>query len=271
MKWKYATLMYLTDTPSRSHSLRLPVPVIWVALIVLIAAVLDIGAGFVLYAKLLARTRQVNDLLTENLSLLQENEKLLRLEKNFKANSQMLMKLMDLAGIAAPAGATPADSAGRDSLVGAFLSNTDELIDLAKPLTEADIVDVVPNGLPASGRITRGFNPYDQNVSRRHFGVDISAREGTKVYATADGVVEFADWDDVFGKYVIIDHTGASGSRGFKTSYGHNMTLLVTKGEIVKKGDLIALTGNTGKSTGPHLHYEVRQNGVAVDPQEPRN
>ncbi|HEX2912060.1 MAG TPA: peptidoglycan DD-metalloendopeptidase family protein [Chloroflexia bacterium] len=95
-----------------------------------------------------------------------------------------------------------------------------------------------------------------------HTGIDIAVPEGTPVHATADGVVEYAgDGRGGYGNVVFIDHAG-----GYTTIYGHNSRLLVKPGQVVHTGDVIALSGSTGYSTGPHVHYEIRYNGQAIDP-----
>ncbi|MBN8808371.1 MAG: M23 family metallopeptidase [Sphingomonas sp.] len=94
-----------------------------------------------------------------------------------------------------------------------------------------------------------------------HPGVDIPCGVGTAVYATADGVVDRAERLGGYGNLVEIDH-----GRGIQTRFGHLSKILVTAGEHVKRGQLIALSGSTGRSTGPHLHYEVRIDGRAVNP-----
>ena len=95
----------------------------------------------------------------------------------------------------------------------------------------------------------------------RHSGVDFAVREGTPVLVTADGVVEFSGEHDVYGLLITIDH-----GNGFKTSYGHNSLLLSKVGDTVKRGERIAISGNTGVSTAPHLHYEIVQDGHPIDP-----
>jgi murein DD-endopeptidase MepM/ murein hydrolase activator NlpD len=94
-----------------------------------------------------------------------------------------------------------------------------------------------------------------------HEGTDFGARTGTPVVATADGVVKFSGWKPGFGYTVTIDHGG-----GYSTRYAHNSKNRVRKGERVRRGDVVALLGSTGVSTGPHLHYEVRVNGAPKDP-----
>ncbi len=94
-----------------------------------------------------------------------------------------------------------------------------------------------------------------------HKGIDIPVWYATKVLATKDGVVTAAGWQPGYGWTVEIEH-----DMGFTTIYGHNSQLLVSKGDEVKAGDVIALSGSSGRSTGPHLHYEIHLNDTAVDP-----
>ena len=94
-----------------------------------------------------------------------------------------------------------------------------------------------------------------------HEGLDVGAPYGTPVRSPADGIVTFSGEKAGFGKFVQVDH-----GYGIETIYAHNQSLSVRVGQKVKRGNLLAAVGNTGHSTGPHLHYEVRVNGIAVDP-----
>jgi murein DD-endopeptidase MepM/ murein hydrolase activator NlpD len=123
----------------------------------------------------------------------------------------------------------------------------------------------VPSGSPLEGfTLTSGYGMRDHPVlrqRRRHKGVDMAAATGTPIYATADGEVEMAQRFSSYGKYVQIDHGG-----DFETRYAHLSRIAVSAGERVRKGDLIGYVGSTGRSTGPHLHYEIRVAGEAVNP-----
>jgi murein DD-endopeptidase MepM/ murein hydrolase activator NlpD len=95
-----------------------------------------------------------------------------------------------------------------------------------------------------------------------HEGLDFTAETGTPVYATGDGVVEVAGSEgDGYGNKVVIKN-----GYGYETLFGHNSKILVRRGQKVKRGQPVALVGSTGKSTGPHCHYEVWKNGVKIDP-----
>lgn len=96
---------------------------------------------------------------------------------------------------------------------------------------------------------------------RAHKGIDLAAPTGTPIYATADGMVSKAEWFSSYGNFIAIQH-GAE----LETRFGHLSRIAVSAGQRVRKGDLIGYVGSTGRSTGPHLHYEVRVDGQAVDP-----
>jgi len=95
-----------------------------------------------------------------------------------------------------------------------------------------------------------------------HKGLDIASKRGTPIIATADGVVSFAGEKGLLGNTIVVDH-----GYGFVTRFGHAHKLLKKRGETVKRGEVIAYVGNTGRSTGPHVHYEVQINGVQVNPK----
>jgi murein DD-endopeptidase MepM/ murein hydrolase activator NlpD len=130
--------------------------------------------------------------------------------------------------------------------------------------TEKSVVSV-PSRMPLAGAVlTSSYGMRTHPVlggNRKHHGIDLAAPTGTPVYATADGIVSRADWFSSYGLYISIEH-GAS----LQTRYAHLSRLAVANGDVVKKGDLIGYVGSTGRSTGPHLHYEVRVDGVAVNP-----
>lgn len=117
---------------------------------------------------------------------------------------------------------------------------------------------------PARGPISSPFGPRIHpiyRVSSFHSGVDLAISEGTHVHAAASGRVVTAGWEGGYGLLVVVDHED-----GYATYYGHLSQLLVSVGQFVEIGQVVARSGNTGLSTGPHLHFEVRCDGVAVDP-----
>jgi murein DD-endopeptidase MepM/ murein hydrolase activator NlpD len=111
---------------------------------------------------------------------------------------------------------------------------------------------------PVSGPITSG---YGYRWGRLHEGIDIAVPEGTPIRAAASGTVIIAGWTGGYGNYTCIDHGG-----GLSTCYGHQSGYAVSAGDSVVQGQIIGYSGNTGSSTGPHVHFEVRINGASTDP-----
>ena len=115
---------------------------------------------------------------------------------------------------------------------------------------------------PISGIITSRYGSNDSVRDHTHAGIDIGAPTGTPIKAAASGTVTFSGWSGGYGYVVKMDH-----GNGVSTVYAHCSQLLVSVGETVSQGDIIAKVGSTGNSTGPHLHLEVRKNGVTYNPQ----
>ncbi|MFO7559907.1 MAG: M23 family metallopeptidase [Desulfobacterales bacterium] len=128
-----------------------------------------------------------------------------------------------------------------------------------------NILASTPSILPANGWISSRFgyrkSPFT-NRREMHKGLDIAAPNKSPILATADGIVTFSGVKGLLGKVVIIDH-----GHGITTRYAHCSKVLKKSGDSVKRGEIIARIGSSGRSTGPHLHYEVRLNGVQVNPQ----
>jgi len=131
--------------------------------------------------------------------------------------------------------------------------------------SQKSMLSCTPSIAPTVGWVSSGFgyriSPFT-NKKDFHSGIDISSRIGTEIIAPADGVVSAINNSDGLGINIVINH-----GYSLKTEYGHLSKVLVTKGQTVKRGQNIALMGNTGRSTGPHLHYEVHLNEVPVNPE----
>lgn len=130
--------------------------------------------------------------------------------------------------------------------------------------TKESLVADLPEMAPLFGRMTSGFGQRRwrrSGHSENHQGIDIAVPRGTPVHAPAEGVVTFAGWKGDYGKMVELDH-----GTGYTTRFGHLSQIDVEIGDRVMKGQIIGEVGSTGRSTGPHLHYEVRFKGTPVDP-----
>ncbi len=139
------------------------------------------------------------------------------------------------------------------------VSTTNAPLRLGNPVLSA-----IPSSMPTYGYISSNFGYRRSPFTGRrvhHNGIDIAVNHGSPVYATADGIVTLTGNGYAIGKMVTVDH-----GFGIVTRYGHNSNVLVNAGDFVQKGQKIALSGSTGRSTGAHLHYEVWINGEVVDP-----
>ncbi len=113
---------------------------------------------------------------------------------------------------------------------------------------------------PAVGTVTSVFGT---RWGRSHQGIDIGGAEGSDIRAAKSGIVVYAGWADGYGNYLILDH----GDK-LKTAYGHCSILLAKEGDAVEQGQIVAKMGNTGNSTGPHLHFEIQKDNIFLNPQE---
>lgn len=261
-----------TDHAVRSYSLPGYLPRLaiigGVILLILTTAALAAGVYFWRQSTLLGGVRSENAALQESLL------RMTRLESELEYHRQFTRRIAGLIGVDVP---SLEDSLPQEFIMGAegpalgsqYLAGTDSAapLDVASPAIGVLVVNCAPDpenrprGLPLLGRLSRGYHPASANPQVRHQGIDIAAREGSPVFAPAAGVVEFAGPHEVFGLMMVIDHRN-----GFKTVYGHNSKLFANAGDKVRRGEVIALSGNTGISTAPHLHYEILRDGNSVDP-----
>ncbi|MFZ7102966.1 MAG: M23 family metallopeptidase [Peptococcaceae bacterium] len=128
-----------------------------------------------------------------------------------------------------------------------------------------DYLAAVPNEWPVKGRITSDFgwrrNPFTNRTWEFHEGLDIAASYGTPVKAAGEGKVTFIGWKPAYGNTVVIKH-----GYGYTSQYGHNSRISVKVGQVVRRGDVIARVGSTGRSTGPHVDFRIAYNGRWIDP-----
>lgn len=128
------------------------------------------------------------------------------------------------------------------------------------------MVSTLPFGRPINGRITSGFGKRVDPINKKiafHEGMDFKGQIGDEIYATADGVVLRAFRNGGYGNYVQIEH-----GNGYKTSFSHMKKILVKKGQKIKRGQVVGTIGTTGRSTGPHLHYEISLDNKPINPKK---
>ena len=152
-----------------------------------------------------------------------------------------------------------------ERLTGVVKEEGDDLRSLERFLSRATrVLAALPSRWPVRGPVNSGFggraSPWSSGPEF-HSGLDIGAPVGTQVKAPAPGTVVFAGTHPEYGQTLVVDHGNET-----KSLYGHLSRLSVTVNQTVQRGDVMALTGNTGRSSGPHLHYEIQVKGQAVNP-----
>jgi len=241
--------------------------VLWV----IVAVVVIIAIGAVLLNVLSSKVDNLNQLTLElkdsQQSLTKKNN---TLEQNIISKAQALESMDEqLVEIEKIIGLEPSISDAFDNRAEVAKQKSLQNLQSAKlSVAELSILNrSIPTGSPLKNykRVTDGFNYRMHPILHKrvfHFGLDFAAKVGTPIYSPADGVVAYAKRKGGYGKFLLINHPF-----GFSTAYGHLDGYAVKEGTYVYKGDLIAYVGNTGRSTGPHLHYEVRYLYKWLNPQ----
>jgi len=244
-----------------------------------------LGVTFsVLWVQSIRKNREATTLAAENRDLrsraTQLNGKLETIEKQLAEFEERTRRLSIVAGLTGTADAGTGGVGGLSAVPveldasaeaglaeagrrGAILSDRLKLIEKRLSL-QADQLALTPTIVPAAGVLTAGFGARpDPFTGQREFhtGIDISTPTGNRIFAPANGTVVKVAWENGYGRVVQIAH-----GYGISTLYGHLEAARVVEGQHVKRGDLIALVGTTGRSTGPHLHYEVHQDGRPINP-----
>ena len=285
MARKFYTCIIVPDASQQLHKLRIPIQALYIlAGIGLLSFFVAVGLGFH-YIGMAARMANFRTLEAENAKLKVDTRQLLltttRLEKQVAAleseaenitkaiqNDPLLRKI----GGVTPAGGPRADVSNTELGVpptGDVQALRVRLEDLDRQLrlldTKTKRIRSSPTIWPLNGRIGSHFGPRLDPFTGgadRHYGIDISAPSGTPIRATADGVVMVSRRQGEYGNLVVLKHPN-----GYSTRYGHLSAFKVRENETVRKGDVIGYVGMTGRSTAPHLHYEVRLNDAPVNPK----
>ena len=212
-----------------------------------ICSVLMLIILFIFIVRLVPSITDYNDLNKKYNILAQERIEVLELSRELKRINQM-------------------DKFVRNSL-GAELNFSDrpEILDSVLMLMPDDnyisFSDNIPSVAPIQGYVTQRMGNKFSIAQQKHGGIDIVSREGAPIKSSASGVVVFSGWTYEMGNLIIIHH-----GDGYFTHYGHNQINFKSQLDLVKKGEVIGLVGNTGISTGPHLHFEIWKNKQSIDP-----
>jgi murein DD-endopeptidase MepM/ murein hydrolase activator NlpD len=259
------TFMLIPEGSHRVFSRTISSRLLKIIVIVLALWLVSLLVVTIFYSRLSLRAARSGMLEQENNNLRGYLARVVEIEKSFKKNRELVARLAQMAGVDLENYEQPQGFDFDSMLAVAPDTRSSEIVGLPGeimiPLSKEELeMQVIPQGRPLYGWITRAYSD-DEESGERHLGFDFAVKIGTPVTATASGIVSFVGWDETFGNLAIIDH-----GNGYETIYGHNEKLLVGEGEKVLKGDVIALSGNTGKSSAPHLHYEIKKDGAAVDP-----
>lgn len=269
MNKDHLTIMLITPGSKGPKALNLKISHLKIAafsfIFFTVVSLISFGSTYTFYKASESKTRSVKhlantiDTLSQDLLLNKSTEaglrnKMMNIENKLLEMQEMLDKKGIKKDLAVGGEFIPADRLSI-SYVDYMQKDIDDLFDTMKNL---------PVGSPLDGRINSGFgyrkDPFRSSIGF-HSGVDIDAKFGDPVVATADGVVKKTGWQGSYGKTVVLQH-----EEGFETIYGHLSKISVEEGQKVKVGEVIGKAGNTGRSTGTHLHYEVVKDGKRVNP-----
>lgn len=218
-----------------------------------------------------SKARRVERLEAENAILRTGTQRVAELESELTGLQKVRQRLYALAGLA-----------GDSSRIGGSISASDPSIlltgeEMNQPISEVsqagfaepmleDMAHVgtshIPSFWPVRGWVTAEFNEILPGREKKHTGIDIAGPKGAPILSAASGQVTLAEWDKNLGLVIILDH-----QNGLSTLYGHCSEILVEAGDLVAQGQIIAHLGNTGQSSAPHLHFEIRKDDLSLDPR----
>ncbi len=229
--------------------------------------VLVIIAGTVTYTGLAKRALDFDRLTAENERLEMENTRIIRVAREVDQSRRILAQIIRSLGGHLELGRTvdiDTVMSMTDVVERGYISSDDDIIfsddDYA---VERIMAYGLPTCMPVQGFISQEFYQDYLFPERSHRGIDIAAKSGVSIKAASAGRVTFSEWTPHFGRSIILVH-----SNGYITFYGHNQINLKNVGDEVARGEPIALLGTSGRSSAPHLHFEIWKDGIPVDPLE---
>lgn len=270
------TVMFVPDDNGRTFYFRINKYLIYSIVVFLIIFILGVSFLIVKAGEISAKLQFTYSLLHEKRRLKEENDKLrtvVRKIESIEQTSGYLKRLASAVGennldipISEITRNDKEDIFTEDSLdvfIGDLRTDESAVYKNLKvsSATREELFVSIPNIRPVDGWITKKFYRDNRKEHLNHLGIDFAAKEGTPIRTTAPGIVERVENDTYFGLLVTVKH-----KFGFVTRYGHCMQVLVSRGDCVERGQTIALLGNTGRSSAPHLHYEIVKDGKNIDP-----
>jgi murein DD-endopeptidase MepM/ murein hydrolase activator NlpD len=253
MKKGTFTVIIVPHDQKRTRQYRIPYRLMHTILVLFGIGAIVMIVFVATYGRLLLKARDAVLLENQVRELTRRNEHAGELMRNLAQLRSMNLQVRRMLGI---------DVSDEDSLAIRPAMSVESTADNGLAYQHETALYSIPSFWPVRGYITRGFNVSSGSESEDyHPGIDIAVPRGTPIRAAAAGYVLEAGWDDMYGYYVMLEH-----GYGIKTLYAHCDRLSVVKGERIGRGQTIGYAGNTGKSTAPHLHFEVIQNNNYEDP-----
>ncbi len=249
MKPTKYTVLIVPDNSENNRSFQISRKVVHRIVALLAVFVLTLIAVIWYYGP---RVVQYNDLERRQMELLSERTRVLELTRelhNLRQMNTMIRKSLGSDLVFTP------EATVEDTVQEGLVEPPDDGIYISYS-------ENIPSVMPVDGFVTRDLDCQSAFTYENHYGVDIAAKEGAPVMASASGYVVYSGWTYNMGNYIILYH-----GDDYFTVYGHNQRNLVEQRAYVKRGEPIALAGNTGISSGPHLHFEIWKKGRSVDPK----
>lgn len=267
-KKKFLSFIIVKGENKEPVNLKISYRILFFILGLILIIVIGFGLAMFYYYRFYNLHSNYNDILSENLKLKEEKKLISRIIFEFEKMRETDRRINLIFGTDPEKIKTskPGTDYNNSSSVGdisSYLTGNEGLSTLYDNLKalKVDNVNNIPSLFPVDGYITKKFESSMGKAYGGHPGIDIVSKEGSIIRATADGFVVFSGWNPKYGNIIVINHRD-----GFISFYKHNKRLLVEEGSNVNKGDSIALLGNSGLSSGPHLHFEIWKDGVPIDP-----
>ena len=286
MDKRYSTIIFVPHARAKFRKLKVSHRLLF-SLVSIVTSSLCLSTFFsVQYFTSLSQTHELSKLRRENRELQTANEQFSKSVESLRTQlgtvEDRTRKLAIIAGISTldetSAGGVGGTRQTSQELANPYRDDVDKMSfrsrrldrDLSvleeKFVAQSQLLSSTPSTAPVRGLLTDGFggrsDPFTGEPGQ-HGGIDISSAVGQPVRAPADGIIVKAEWENGYGNVVYVSH-----GYGYSTRYGHLSGFASRPGQRIKRGDVIGYVGSTGRSTGPHLHYEVRLNNHAVNPLE---
>ena len=247
------SIIFVPHDLKKTRTLRVPYALFYAIVGILAAGVVVMIVFAATYGALLLKVQEGRMYKRQLAELGRRQEQIGELRRNVAQLRSMNLQVRRMLGLLVMPG---------DSVAMALVERGTPGMQEAIRGEQTAMLRAIPTFWPVRGFITNRFSEAEgEKGTIFHGGIDIAVDRGTPVRAAASGYASEAGWNDSYGYYVQIDH-----GYGIKTLYAHADMLVVSKGERVSQGQTIAYSGNTGRSTAPHLHFQVTQNNIPVDP-----